>query len=84
MQGRGRFFFDGQVYKITIRMALQAMLGMPDLSANREMRHGGESAFGGGVDPLLLDDMDVQLPPFVSTYSFWGLAGRYNLKMIQI
>lgn len=44
-------------------MALQAMLGMPDLSASNRERH-GESAFGGGVDPLLLDDMDVQLPPF--------------------
>ena len=49
-------------------MALEAMLGMPDLSASHRERW-GEAAFGGNVDPLLLDDMDVQLPPFVSDFS---------------
>ena len=50
-------------------MALQAMLGMPDLSASQRERH-GEAAFGGVVDPLLLDDMDVQLPPFVRPHTW--------------
>ena len=50
---------------VKIKMALEAMLGMPDLSASHRERR-GEAAFGGNVDPLLLDDMDVQLPPFVS------------------
>merc|ERR1712121_592031 len=36
---------------------------MPDLSASHRERR-GEAAFGGQIDPLLRDDMDVQLPPF--------------------
>merc|ERR1712110_693035 len=49
--------------QIITKMALEAMLGMPALSASNRDRHEA-SVFGGQIDPLLLDDMDVQLPPF--------------------
>ena len=50
-------------------MALEAMLGMPAALSASARDHREAAAFGGQIDPLLLDDMDVQLPPFVSAIS---------------